>query len=146
MTARRVDDLVAYQFACELEDAVYALMDASPRAMRDLDFRDQIFDAVSGIARTIAEGYGRRTPGDFANFLRFSLASLAETRDALQDGITRRYFTEQAATRATLWADRTEPVIKALRLSQLTRVRQERLQRQQRAGRPRAQRSRRQPA
>jgi four helix bundle protein len=139
MRARRLEDLVAYQFARELCDQVYALLARSPRAKQDLEYHEQIADSASGVARTIAEGYARKSPGDFANFLRFSLGSIEETRDALRDGVARSYFTSGEIASAMTWVGRCERITVSLRASQLRLVfaarRREALARAQRRSR-----------
>ncbi len=67
MIARRFEDLVIWQLAVELQDAVFANT-ATGGAARDLKFRDQIRDASASVTRNIAEGFGRFAPREFARF------------------------------------------------------------------------------
>jgi four helix bundle protein len=122
MGARKVEDLIAYQFAEEFKLAVYDLIDNSPLAQRSFKFRDQLQDAVSGIERTIAEGFGRRNPAEFVQFLRYALASLAESRTCLRDGIHRKYFGEVDCEPAFTWARRCRRTLLNLLASQRRRI------------------------
>jgi four helix bundle protein len=54
----------------------------------------RFFDASSSPARNIAEGFGRFKPRSFAYFVRIARASLLETRNLLQEGQTKNYFTK----------------------------------------------------
>ena len=47
---------------------------------KDYDLRSQIRRSSVSIMTNIAEGQGRRTDKDFANFLNISLGSIAETK------------------------------------------------------------------
>ena len=94
MAARRVEDLIAYQFAEEFKLTVYDVINNSSSAQRSFKYREQLEDAAAGIERTVAEGFGRRQPAEFVQFLRYSLGSLAEARTCLRDGIHRQYFAE----------------------------------------------------
>lgn len=80
MGVERVEELVAYQFASEFKLEVYRLIDQSVGARRDFKFKAQLQDAASGMEATIVEGFGRRHAAEFAVFLRYALASLAEAR------------------------------------------------------------------
>jgi four helix bundle protein len=102
--ARRVEDLVAFQWAAELKQEVYRLFGESAAAAADFRYRDQVFAAVSSVESDIAEGFARWRPREFAQFLRYALASLAETRVRLRDGVHRGHFTEAALVRALFCA------------------------------------------
>ena len=45
----------------------------------DFKLRSQIADAAQSIAANISEGYGRRSVGEYIQFLYYALGSLAET-------------------------------------------------------------------
>jgi len=67
--------------------------------LRNLKFRDQIRDSSSSSPANIAEGFGRFRPREFAQFMRIARASLLETRNHLQDGKTKKYFSEEDTAR-----------------------------------------------
>ena len=104
--ARTLEDLVAYQFAEEFKLEIYSLINASPGARKDFDFRDQLRDAAAGVASTTSEGFGRGNAGEFATFLRYSLASLKEAVTHLHDGVHRGHFSELELRTALVWAQR----------------------------------------
>ena len=81
-------------------------------------FRDQLREAASGISANVAEGFERNNPPEFVNFLRYSLASLAEARTRLKDGVQRGYFAEADCRLAFTWARRCRPVLLNLLRSQ----------------------------
>jgi four helix bundle protein len=62
--------------------------------------------SARGAPRTIAEGFGRFRPADFARYLDFARASLIEAQNHLDDALDCRYLT--AEEHADLWklADR----------------------------------------
>jgi len=66
----------------------------SPGAARDWRYRSQVLDASTGVPANISEGFLRYSPRDFARFLDYGLASLAEAERRLHTGIRRGYFTE----------------------------------------------------
>lgn len=118
MAARRVEDLIAYQFAEEFKLAVYDVINNSSSAQRSFKYREQLEDAAAGIERTVAEGFGRRQPAEFVQFLRYSLGSLAEARTCLRDGIHRKYFAEADCEVAFTWARRCKRTLLNLLASQ----------------------------
>jgi four helix bundle protein len=91
---RRYEDLHVWQLASELRDAIFTLTETGP-VLRNLTFRDQVRRSSSSPPANIAEGFGRFKPREFAQFLRIARASLIETRNHLQDGRTKKYFTEE---------------------------------------------------
>jgi four helix bundle protein len=92
-TAQRLEDLVVWQLAVELRDEIVQLTQTG-RVASDFEFRDQIRDSSSSVARNVAEGFGRFLPRPFANHVRIARGSLLETKNHLLDGRKRRYFTE----------------------------------------------------
>ncbi len=119
MTVRRVEEFGAYEFAGEFKSEVYRLIEGSPKAQRAFKYRDQLEDAASGIERAMAEGFGRRNPAEFAQFLRYGLGSLVESVTAVRDGIQRGYFVEANCDRAFTWAERCKTALRGLHASQL---------------------------
>ena len=101
-------------------------LDESATARGDLKYRDQLFDAAASVEANIAEGFGRYTPGQFVVFLRYALASLAECRTRLQDGVDRGHFRAADVERAIDYAARCEAATRALRASQHRLVEQRR--------------------
>ncbi len=92
MGVKALKDLVAFQRAVLLRDATYALVQAFPSAERDFRWKSQLFEAVSGVAASIAEGWARGRPKEFCQFLRYASGSLDEAWTWLEDGVARGYY------------------------------------------------------
>jgi four helix bundle protein len=90
-----VDDLIAFQLAVEFKREVYRIVESSEPARADFRFTSQLFEAASGVEAVLDEGFNRNVSGEFAQFIRYALGSLAEARRRLRDGIHRKYFTEE---------------------------------------------------
>jgi four helix bundle protein len=60
-TARRFEDLEAWQLASELTDTVFRLTE-NGKAAADFEFCDQIREAAQNAPPLIAEGFVRYTP------------------------------------------------------------------------------------
>src|SRR5262245_60668152 len=116
--AKRVEDLVAYQLAIEFKLEVQELIAGSSEARGDWKFRKQLQNAASGIDACQAEGFARDQPAEFVNFLRYALASLAEAKTRIKDGVLRGYFRESSCERALIWAERCRKVTVGLLASQ----------------------------
>lgn len=86
-----LEDLVAWQIAVDLKDRIAHLMASTP-AGRNFEFSGQIYEASESMATNIAEGHGRYNPAEYANFLRYSRASIKELIERLPDGVRRRYY------------------------------------------------------
>ena len=85
------EDLDAWRLAAALRDRVYAMTRRGPAA-RDFKFRDQIRDSAASGPRNISEGFGRFNPKENANYVRWALGSLNETRNHLLHGEQEGYF------------------------------------------------------
>ena len=120
MWAKRIEDLIAFQLANEFKREVYRLVGASPGARTDFKFKDQITHAAAGIERTLNEGYHRRLNTEFAQYIRYALGSLGETKGHLKDGIDRGHLVEADCHEAFKLARRCEDVTTRL-LSKIQR-------------------------
>ena len=94
---RRYRDLHAWQLAEAFKTEVHRLIGANQTRLISWPYRDQILDAASATPKDIAEGFVRFSPGEFARFLNYALASLTEAEDWLKDGVLRKYFTPSEA-------------------------------------------------
>jgi four helix bundle protein len=92
MGFKSVEEIQAYLLTRAFKLEVYRLIRSSPEARVDLRFKSQIQEALAGAQSNIREGYRRWHAGEFAHFLGFAGASLAEGLERLQDGIDREYF------------------------------------------------------
>ncbi|MDQ3170528.1 MAG: four helix bundle protein [Acidobacteriota bacterium] len=88
----RLDVLIVWQLACEFEGRVLDLVKRTPAAGRDYKFTSQLTDAATSVPSNIAEGFHRFRAPEFAQFLRYSRASLAEAEKRLNTGVRRSYF------------------------------------------------------
>ena len=79
---RRFEDLVVWQKARELANAVYALCETDPLS-RDFGLRDQLRRAAVSVMSNIAEGFERETTPDFLHFLYIAKGSAGEIRSQL---------------------------------------------------------------
>ena len=112
-TAKRYEEIEAWQLANELKLEVYALIKDGP-ASRDFEFRDQIRSSAAYTTKNISEGFGRFRPAPFASFMEIALASAMETQESLNDGIHREHFAPERVDRALRLAERTIKCSKAL--------------------------------
>jgi four helix bundle protein len=118
MGVRRYQDLHCWKLANELKRRVYDFT-AKPPASLDLKFCDQIRDSARSAPRTIAEGFGRFRPAEFARYLEFARGSLMETHNHLTDALDLKYLTADACKDLQHLADRaigaTTELLKYLR-------------------------------
>jgi four helix bundle protein len=84
---------------------VYAFI-AKPPASKDFEFCDQIRRSARGAPRTIAEGFGRFRPTEFARYLEFARASLIETQNHIGDALDSKYLTKEEHDELFTLADR----------------------------------------
>jgi four helix bundle protein len=107
---KKFQDLVAWQLAMDMSDAIYEITETGPAA-RDLDYRGQIRSAASKPAPLIAEGFVRFTTPEFIRYLRLARAETGEVQTHLETGRRRRYFTAEQFARASAITDRTMATI-----------------------------------
>ncbi len=98
MGAQNFTALDAWQVSHELEALIVALLQRSAFAT-DRMLCDQLQDSAASAPRHIAEGYGRSSAVEYAQFLQFALGALAETRNHLIDARNRGYITEDERQR-----------------------------------------------
>jgi four helix bundle protein len=78
----KFEEIQAWQRAYEVTLAVYKITSGGSFS-KDFGLRDQIRRASVSIMANIAEGHGRRTNSEFANFLNLSRGSAAEVQSHL---------------------------------------------------------------
>lgn len=105
MGARTYRELQCWQLANQLKQRVYAIIAVAP-AKLDFRFCSQLRDAARGGPRTIAEGFGRFRPADFARYLEFARASLMETQNHLGDALDCGYIVQSEHDELFALADR----------------------------------------
>ena len=94
MVARKFSDLVCWQLSRDLQQEVFAITSKSAFDS-DRDLRTQLRRAAGSARRNIAEGFGRRTHKDQANFFATALASLNEVEDELMEAVDNAYVTPE---------------------------------------------------
>ncbi|MGH9967366.1 MAG: four helix bundle protein [Pyrinomonadaceae bacterium] len=97
-TFKKFEDIKAWQKARRATRKIYEVT-GQDRFARDFALRDQIRRASISIMANIAEGFGRHTDKDFANFLSMAHASVSEVQSHLYvapdlDYLSENLFTE----------------------------------------------------
>lgn len=76
-------DLLIWQKAMELVTQVYSITNSFPDSEK-FGLTSQLRRSSISIPANIAEGYGRKSPGDFKRFLNISMGSLFELQTELE--------------------------------------------------------------
>jgi four helix bundle protein len=90
-TFKRFEDIRAWQKARILTKDIYLLSGGGAFA-RDFELRNQLRRSTVSIMANIAEGQGRRTDKDFANFLNMSLGSISESKSHIYFALDLNYI------------------------------------------------------
>jgi four helix bundle protein len=90
---RKFEDIVAWQKARETNRLIYKLT-IEGNFSRDFDLRSQIRRASTSIMANIAEGFGRRSDKEFANFLNIAHGSTYEVQSHLYIALDLNYINE----------------------------------------------------
>ncbi len=93
-TFKRFEDIQAWQKARRVTRKIYETT-AMDRFARDFGLRDQIQRASISIMANIAEGFGRHTDKNFANFLSMAHASVSEVQSHLYVALDLSYISEE---------------------------------------------------
>lgn len=110
-------EIDAYNLSIDFKRSVYALVKSHPAASRDLSFRDQLFKAVAGPPANIAEGFARRKPRVFRQFLIYARSSITEALTWIADGIDREYYSAAEARETIVLGRRAAGAVAALQKS-----------------------------
>lgn len=92
-TFKKFEDIQAWQKAREVTRSVYRISGRGEFA-RDFSLRDQMKRASISIMANIAEGHGRRSAVEFANFLNFARGSAIELQSHLYVAHDQGYISE----------------------------------------------------
>lgn len=90
-TLKAFEDIESWQKARALTKRVYALSNNGGFS-RDFGLRDQIRRAAVSIMSNIAEGFGRKSNVEFANFLNYSHGSASEVQSLLYVAYDQQYI------------------------------------------------------
>ena len=112
-TIRRFEDILAWQHSRRLANELYAAT-RSGTAARDGAFRDQLRRAGLSVMLNIAEGFARKTDGDFCRFLSFAHGSVAEIQAALYLSLDQKYIDKDQFERLYASAAETSKLIYGL--------------------------------
>jgi four helix bundle protein len=92
-TFSRLEDIQVWQKARQLTKQVYEAS-SNGRFAQDYGLRNQIQRASVSIMANIAEGFGRRSDKEFANFLNMAHGSVAEVQSHLYVALDLTYITQ----------------------------------------------------
>ncbi len=90
----KFEEIQAWQKAKDVTLAIYQITSSSEFA-KDFGLKDQIRRASVSIMANIAEGHGRKTNAEFANFLNIARGSVAEVQSHLYVAIGLNYISQQ---------------------------------------------------
>lgn len=90
-TFKRFEDIGAWQKARELTRQIYGVTKTGEFA-RDFSLRDQIRRASVSVMGNIAEGFGRHSDKEFANFLNIAIGSVTEVQSHLYVALDQSYI------------------------------------------------------
>ena len=107
MGAKNLEELIAWKLAHQFKVEVYRVANTSAAAVRNLEYRNQLFGAAASGESNVAEGFYRFVPAEFARFLDMARASVGEARVRLLDGVDRGYFPAAECAEALKLADRS---------------------------------------
>jgi four helix bundle protein len=90
----RFEDIQAWQTARELNKDIYAIT-MNHSFSKDYSLKDQVRRASVSIMANIAEGFGRRSNKEFANFLNMAHGSAAEVQCHLYAALDQHYIEQK---------------------------------------------------
>jgi four helix bundle protein len=97
-TFKRFEDIQAWQKAREVTRMIYEIT-AYSRFAKDYGLRDQIQRASVSIMANIAEGFGRHSDKEFANFLNIAHGSVSEVQSHLYVAFDLKYMDQNSFTK-----------------------------------------------
>ena len=106
---KRFEDIVAWQKARLITQRVYLLSNRGEFA-RDFSLRDQMKRASVSIMANIAEGHGRRTGNEFANFLNSARGSAVELQSHLYVALDLSYISQTEFQEVYAQLDEVSPM------------------------------------
>ncbi len=93
-TFKRFEDIKAWQKSRVATKLIYETT-ASGNFAKDFALRDQIRRSGISVMANIAEGFGRRSNKEFANFLNIAHGSAAETQSHLYVALDLNYINQE---------------------------------------------------
>ncbi len=111
MLITRFEDIEVWQASRALANLIYQMTNNS-RFSKDFALKDQIRRSAISIMANIAEGFGRKSKREFIQFLRYSIASAAETKSHLYLTLDLKYIGND---RFNELADRVDTITKQIK-------------------------------
>jgi|SRR6516164_3558354 four helix bundle protein len=111
--AQHYKDLIAWQKAMDLVDAIYDCTDAFPKR-ETYSLTDQIRRAVVSIPSNIAEGQAHYSNREFLHYLRHARGSLVELETQLRIAQRRNCLSNQDTERLLKQADELSRILSGL--------------------------------
>src|SRR5205807_3640260 len=96
-TFTRLEDIQVWQKARQLTKKIYEIK-ANGDFAKDYGLRNQIQRASVSIMANIAEGFGRRSDKEFANFLNMAHGSVSEVQSHLYVALDLAYINQTSFT------------------------------------------------
>ncbi|HEX8737497.1 MAG TPA: four helix bundle protein [Pyrinomonadaceae bacterium] len=90
-TFKRFEEIQAWQKAREITKKIYSMSNKDDFS-KDFSLRDQMKRASVSIMANVAEGHGRRTTTEFANFLNIARGSAIELQSHLYVALDLNYI------------------------------------------------------
>lgn len=97
-TITRFEDILGWQKARQVTSAIYEVTGQGVFS-KDFGLRDQIRRSSVSIMANIAEGFGRKSDKEFANFLNYAHGSVAETQSHLYVALDLKSSAKNSLTR-----------------------------------------------
>ena len=90
-TIKKFEEIEAWQRARKLVNNIYSIT-ANESINKDFALKGQLIRAGISIMANIAEGFGRKSKKEFANFLNIAHASVAEVQSHLYVALDQKYI------------------------------------------------------
>ncbi|HEX8847172.1 MAG TPA: four helix bundle protein [Pyrinomonadaceae bacterium] len=97
-TFKNLEEIQAWQKARQVTRIIYEVTTDGPFA-KDYGLRDQTRRASVSIMANIAEGFGRRSDKEFANFLNMAHGSISEVQSHLYIALDLNYIDQSSFTK-----------------------------------------------
>lgn len=106
----RFEDILGWQKARKVTSKIYEI-NGHGDFSKDFGLRDQIRRFSVSIMANIAEGFGRRSDKEFANFLNYAHGSVAESQSHLYVALDLKYLDQNQFSTVYEMLDETSRII-----------------------------------
>jgi len=103
-TFKSFEEIISWQKARVLCKEIY-MLSSNDKFAKDFGLRDQIRRSGVSVMTNIAEGYERKSDGDFKRFLNISKGSLAEVKSHLYIALDLEYISDEKFKKLALDID-----------------------------------------